>query len=103
MRAGHWSRSRPSSGSSRLPCSELFGDSHRSLLHTTSAVRYPVFTRSRDGSLKNYSGTSPQFGAHPWLRRMVETTLASELAALPAAIVVPLGGCIRLARASSLL
>lgn len=76
-------------------CSELFDDSHRALLHTTSAVRYPVFVRSRDGSLRNYSGTSPQFGAHPWLREMVETTLASELAALPAAIVVPLGAANR--------
>jgi hypothetical protein len=72
-------------------CSDLFDDSHRALLHTTSAVRYPVFVRRRDGSLRNYSGISPQFGDHPWLREMVETTLASELTALPAAIVVPLG------------
>lgn len=73
-------------------CSGLFEDSHRALLHTTSAVRYPVFVRSRrDGSLRNYSGTSPQFGTHPWLRAMVEITLAGELSALPAAIVVPLG------------
>jgi hypothetical protein len=72
-------------------CSELFDDSHRALLHTTSAVRYPVFVRSRDGSLKNYSGRSPQVASHAWLRAMVETRLASELAALPAAIVLPLG------------
>jgi hypothetical protein len=37
------------------------------------------------------SGTSPQFGAHPGLRGMVETTLANELSALASAIVVPLG------------
>ena len=49
-------------------CSELFEDSHRALLHTTSAVRYPVFVRGRDGSLTNYSGSSPEFVAHPWLR-----------------------------------
>jgi hypothetical protein len=76
-------------------CSELFDDSHRALLHTTSAVRYPAFVCRRDGSLANYSGTSPQFVAHPWLREMVETTLASELTALPAAIVVPLGAASR--------
>ncbi len=48
-------------------CSELFEDAHRGLLHTTSAVRYPVFVRKRDGSLANYSGSSPEFVAHPWL------------------------------------
>ncbi len=72
-------------------CSELFEDSHRALLHTTSAVRYPVFVRRRDGSLANYSGSSPEFVAHPWLREMVETTLAGELSALRSAIVIPLG------------
>jgi hypothetical protein len=72
-------------------CSELFDDSHRALLHTTSAVRYPVFVRRRDGTLANYSGSGPEFVAHPWLREMIETTLAAELSALPSAIVVPLG------------
>jgi hypothetical protein len=72
-------------------CGELFGESHHQLVHTTSAVRYPVFVRRRDGSLQNYSGRSPGFGAHPWLRENVETTLSGELSALPAAIVVPLG------------
>ena len=76
-------------------CSELFGDFSRSLLHTTSAVRYPVFVRGRDGSLRNYSGSSPELVAHPWLREMIETTLANELSALPSAIVVPLGGANR--------
>ena len=41
-------------------CAELFGDSAGGLLHTTSAVRYPVFVRKRDGSLTNYSGSSPR-------------------------------------------
>jgi hypothetical protein len=76
-------------------CSELFGDFYRSLLHTTSAVRYPVFARGRDESLRNYSGSSPELVAHPWLRGMIETTLANELSALPSAIVVPLGGANR--------
>jgi hypothetical protein len=72
-------------------CSELFQDSHRGLLHTTSAVRYPVFVRKGDGTLANYSGSNPEFVAHPWLRDMIETTLAGELSALPSAIVISLG------------
>jgi hypothetical protein len=73
-------------------CSELFDDSHRALLHTTSAVRYPTFVRKRDGTLANYPGSGPEFVAHPWLRDMTETMLADELSALlPSAIVVPLG------------
>jgi hypothetical protein len=72
-------------------CSELFDNSHRALLHTTSAVRYPVFVRRRDGTLANYSGSGPEFVAHPWLREMIETTLAGELSALPSVIVVPVG------------
>jgi len=72
-------------------CSELFQDPHRGLLHTTSAVRYPVFTRRGDGTLGNYPGSNPDIVAHPWLRNMIETTLADELSALPSAIVIPLG------------
>ena len=72
-------------------CAELFEDSGRALLHTTSAVRYPVFARKRDGSLTNYSGSSPGLTTHPWLRTMIETTLAPELAALRPSIVIPLG------------
>jgi hypothetical protein len=59
-------------------CSELFQDSHRGLLHTTSAVRYPVCS-------------NPELTAHPWLRDMIDTTLAGELSALSSAIVISLG------------
>lgn len=72
-------------------CAELFEDSARGLLHTTSAVRYPVFVRKRDGSVTNYSGSSPGLTAHPWLRGMIQTTLARELAALGPSIVIPVG------------
>jgi len=72
-------------------CADLFQDSHRALLHTTSAVRYPVFVRKRDGTLANYPGSRPELAAHPWLRDMIQTTLADELSALPSAIVIPLG------------
>lgn len=41
--------------------------------------------------LANYPGSSPELVAHPWLRDMIETTLAGELSALPSAIVIPLG------------
>jgi hypothetical protein len=76
-------------------CSELFQDSHSGLLHTTSAVRYPVFVRRGDGALVNYQGSSPEFVAHPWLRDMIETTLTGELSALPSTIVIPLGRAYR--------
>ncbi len=54
-------------------------------------MRYPVFARKGDGTLANYPGSSPELVAHPWLRDMIETTLAGELSALPSAIVIPLG------------
>jgi hypothetical protein len=69
----------------------VFHDSRRELLHTTSAARYPVFVRKRDGSLTNYSGTSPGLTVHPWLRDMIQGTLASELAAVGSSIVIALG------------
>jgi hypothetical protein len=72
-------------------CSELFQDSGRGLLHTTSSVRYAVFVRRGDGTLANYPGSNPEFVAHPWLRDMIETMLAGELSALPSAIVISLG------------
>ena len=46
-------------------CAELFHDSRRERLHTTSAARYPVFVRKRDGSLTNYSGSSPELTRTP--------------------------------------
>lgn len=73
---------------------ELFG-SRDSLVHTTSALRYPVL---RDGN--NYSGTGPRVAASPLLRSYVTATLAAELEAVPRALVLPLGkaveGCLRM-------
>ncbi|WP_207064021.1 hypothetical protein [Motiliproteus sp. SC1-56] len=66
-------------------CSDLFG-SHRHLLHTTSALRYPVFK-----SGKNYSG-APSMLRHSDLRAQVDLLLAKDLAAMPReTILVPLG------------
>lgn len=66
-------------------CARLF-DTHRHLVHYTSALRYPVFI---DG--QNYSG-SPSMLTRASLRHQVETHLAGEIRALgPQCLYVPLG------------
>lgn len=66
-------------------CARLF-DTHRHLVHYTSALRYPVFL---DGH--NYSG-SPAMLSRASLRSQVETHLAEEIRVLgPLCIYVPLG------------
>jgi len=55
------------------------------LVHSTSALRYPVFV---DG--KNYSG-SPAMLRVPFLRSQLETWLGAEMRRLPDALFVPLG------------
>lgn len=64
---------------------ELFG-THDNLVHTTSAVRYPVFV---DG--KNYTGSQPNILKHPKLKSYVDTLLLEELDLASNALVVPLG------------
>lgn len=51
----------------------LFSD-YRYLLHTTPAIRYPVFV---DG--QNYNGYRPNFLKTPLPRRYVKEVLAAEL------------------------
>jgi hypothetical protein len=63
---------------------ELF-DPVREQIHFTSALRYPVFV---DG--QNYNG-SPHMIRTAALRKMIETYLAEEVAALPNALWLPLG------------
>ena len=66
-------------------CARLF-DTHRHLVHYTSALRYPVFL---DG--QNYSG-SPAMLSRASLRHQVETHLAEEIRTLgPQCLYVPLG------------
>jgi len=66
-------------------CARLF-DTHRHLVHYTSALRYPVFL---DG--QNYSG-SPAILSRASLRHQVETHLAEEIRTLgPQCLYVPLG------------
>ena len=69
-------------------CAELFG-SASAQLHTTSALRYPVFV---DG--KNYSGHRPELLRVPIFREIIHTDLQEELAQVPDALVIPLGSCV---------
>ena len=64
---------------------DLFHDA-ANLVHTGSAVRYPVFVQGR-----NYTGHSPNLLQTPVLRECVESILAPELASVPDALIVPLG------------
>lgn len=63
----------------------LFSE-HHPLLHTTSAVRYPVFVKGR-----NYTGHSPKLLKTDTLRWYVNNVLARELQRVTHALVVPLG------------
>ena len=65
--------------------SNLFTADGESLLHSTSAVRYPVF---KDG--KNYTGSTPPITDAPLLVPYLDV-LAAETEAVRTAIIVPLG------------
>jgi len=60
-------------------------DRDRPLLHTTSALRYPVFVNGR-----NYSGHSPNTLSEP-LVGYIDRYLADDLARVSHALIVPLG------------
>jgi hypothetical protein len=64
---------------------ELFGV-RDNLVHTTSALRYPVFVNG-----ENYTGYTPAILKHPQLKSYVDTLLVEELRAASSALVVPLG------------
>jgi hypothetical protein len=66
-------------------CDSLFG-SHGELLHSTSAIRYPVFV---DG--QNYTGHSPRILRSELLRGYIFEVLKVELEKLTKALIVPLG------------
>lgn len=61
-------------------------DERRDLVHTTSALRFPVFVAGA-----NYNGRKPPILKHPVLRAGVETALRDELESIPDALVIPLG------------
>lgn len=74
---------------------ELF-DGKRHLLHTTSAVRYPVLvTRcgARENARENYSGHRPRLWKDRHLWSYVTHYLVPELDAVSRALIVPLGKC----------
>lgn len=64
---------------------ELFGPGGKHL-HTTSAIRYPVFVRER-----NYTGSAPVIMRSPLLMDFARRVLAPELSELSRAVFVPLG------------
>jgi hypothetical protein len=68
-------------------CEALFGKAG-ALLHTTSAIRYPVFV---DG--ENYTGHRPKPLRTQILRDMARSLLMEELRQIPDALVIPLGAC----------
>lgn len=63
----------------------LFSD-HRDLLHTTSAIRYPVFVEGQ-----NYTGHKPKLLKTSVLRRYVREVLSEELNLINDALIIPLG------------
>jgi hypothetical protein len=67
----------------------LLFDSYLSLLHTTSAIRYPVFVHGDD--YDDYTGYAPRPLRHPLLHGMVFDVLSPELAGVPGALIIPLG------------
>ena len=66
-------------------CEQLFQDAHP-ILHTTSALRYPVFKAGM-----NYSGSAPTPTQSPILLAMVDQLLGPELDRVTDALVIPLG------------
>jgi len=68
--------------------SSLF-DERDDLLHSTSAIRYPVFVNGR-----NYTGHQPRPLDVSILTAFVEEQLSSELASVDSALIVPLGDAV---------
>jgi hypothetical protein len=66
-------------------------ENNDSLVHFTSALRYPVFLNQQ-----NYSG-SPDMVGTPFLRQHLEKWLIDEMRLLPHAVFVPLGPKVALA------
>ncbi len=68
------------------PSGAALFDTHTHLLHSSAAVRYPVFVNGG-----NYSGYAPDMLKTPVLRHYIETTLKEELAHIGAALILLLG------------
>ncbi|KQL46849.1 hypothetical protein AN963_18310 [Brevibacillus choshinensis] len=66
-------------------CEDLFYE-RRSLLHTTSLLRYPVFVEQQ-----NYNGSDPHLVATPFLTNAVMGFVQEELPAWKQTLLIPLG------------
>jgi hypothetical protein len=64
---------------------QLF-EAPRAMLHTASAIRYPVF-RGED----NYTGQNPRIIRSPMLMKLAREVLVPELNSIPGAVIVPCG------------
>lgn len=64
---------------------ELFGRKGE-LLHTTSVIRYPLFNKGN-----NYTGHQPKMLSSELIRRYALVDFAEQLAAVPGAVIIPLG------------
>jgi len=73
----------------QVPASSVLFDTHRVLIHTTAAIRYPVLV---DG--KNYTGHHPGLLETAILRRFVLDVLAAELQLTNTALIIALGTCV---------
>jgi hypothetical protein len=76
-----------------IPPADLFAPENYGLLHTTSAIRYPVFIRRGD-DWQNYTGYSPPLVENQLLREYIESKLADELGRVRHALFVPLGNSV---------
>lgn len=66
-------------------CSELF-ENKDELLHTTSMIPYPVFTKN-----KNYAGFNPKILDSEILKNYLRKYFYKEVEKLPNALIIPLG------------
>lgn len=66
-------------------CAELYGEKNH-LLHSASALRYPVFINR-----KNYTGSSPSMFKHRVLFQMIHELLVPELSEVKEAVIIPAG------------
>jgi hypothetical protein len=86
--------------------SALFAEQEHDV-HTTSALRYPVFVNGPNYNGPNYNGSNPHVRRTPLLTDYVLNFLGPELDAVPGALVVPLGkattDCIELLLARGIL
>jgi hypothetical protein len=69
-----------------IESSEVMFEESSNLVHTTSALRYPIFYRGN-----NYTGHAPKILSREIHRMMIEMLLGKELCQVPMALIIPLG------------